>query len=215
MVPLDSAVAIIPGAGLSRRMGRPKLTLPWRLGHREATIVERVVTMLCSGGVTRVFVVARRDDLALAAAVAQTTALLVTPGIDPPDMRASIAEGLGAARTGQVAPAPWLVVPGDHPLFTPETVTHLLSAWERSQAPESDSERPRPSVFVPTHAGRRGHPVLFAPELASAVDAIPPASGLDWFVKSGMATRQEVPVDDPGILADLDTPADYEFWRGR
>jgi molybdenum cofactor cytidylyltransferase len=196
-------------------MGQPKLTLPWRVGDRVATIVERVVAMLRAGGVTRVLVVARRDDIALAETVARSSARLVTPEVDPPDMRASIAAGLSAARDDVASPGPWLVVPGDHPLFSPETVRRLLSAWEQFVATEAEAERTQSSVFVPTHDGRRGHPVLFAPELAGAVDAIPADAGLDWFVKSGMAMRREVPVDDPGILADLDTPADYEFWRDR
>jgi molybdenum cofactor cytidylyltransferase len=207
------AIAIVPGAGHSRRMGRPKLTLPWRLDGRAATIIERVVAALERGGVRRVFVVARGDDAELAAVVARTSARLVVPEIDPPDMRASVSAGLRAAREDGAAPGPWLVVPGDHPLFGPDTVRRLLECWGATVA--TPRQHSTPSVFVPVHDGQRGHPVLFAPELAACVEEIPDGAGLNWLVKGGLAARREVVVDDPGVLADLDTPADYERWRDR
>ena len=46
-------VALIPAAGHSRRMGRPKLALP--LGDR--TVLEHVLTALRDGGVERILVV--------------------------------------------------------------------------------------------------------------------------------------------------------------
>ncbi len=194
-------------------MGRPKLTLPWTLDGRAATIIERVVAALARGGVRRVFVVARGDDAELAAVVARTSARLVVPEVDPPDMRASVSAGLRPAQGSETAPGPWLVVPGDHPLFGSDTVRRLIECWGTTVA--IPVQHPMPSVYVPVHGGERGHPVLFAPELASRVDEIPDGDGLNWLVRSGLAARREVAVDDPGVLADLDTPADYERWRDR
>ena len=49
---------LIPAAGKSRRMGRPKLQLVWR----GKTILEHAVTALIDGGVTSVLVVIRPGD---------------------------------------------------------------------------------------------------------------------------------------------------------
>ncbi len=50
--------AIVPAAGRSVRMGRPKLNLPWG----ESTVLEHVVQAWLASRVDRVIVVVRRDD---------------------------------------------------------------------------------------------------------------------------------------------------------
>lgn len=52
------AFAIVPAAGLSRRMGAPKLLLPWG----SATVIEAVVARWRASPVERIVVVVRRDD---------------------------------------------------------------------------------------------------------------------------------------------------------
>jgi molybdenum cofactor cytidylyltransferase len=61
----------------------------------------------------------------------------------------------------------------------------------------------------PTFEGVRGHPVLFAralfPELLE--EALP--EGARTVLRRYLGSRLLLPVDDPGILADIDTPEDY------
>lgn len=202
MMELSDCIAVIPAAGHSRRMGRPKLLLPWQ----GRTVIAHLVSELRAAGVRDIFVVLRANDEALLAEVVTAGALPVQPAIDPPDMRSSVEAGLAAAaqQTGQSVAAAqdrrnWLLIPADHPIVSRTTVAALLAAWSPS----------RRRILIPTYEGQRGHPTLFSGDFATEVKTIPPDYGLNWLVRQNAAAIQEVPVRDPGILVDLDTPEDY------
>ena len=82
--------ALIPAAGESVRMGRPKLLLP--LGG--LTILERVVSAARMGGASRSVVVVRPDDADLANAGRAAGADVVRLPAATPDMRATVIAGL-------------------------------------------------------------------------------------------------------------------------
>lgn len=201
-----SLIAIIPAAGLSRRMGRPKLLLPWR----GSTVIAHLVAELRAADVSRILVVVRASDDALATAVEAAGVTLVQPPVDPPDMRSSVEFGLHAAfgAVSEVEPAAetsrestaWLLIPADHPLVSRTTVAALRAAWEPG----------RRQILIPTYSGERGHPTLFSGDFAPEVPQIPPDCGLNWLVKQHSNLIREVPVSDPGVIVDLDTPEDYE-----
>lgn len=189
--------AVIPAAGLSRRMGRPKLLLD--VGGRP--VLSRLLDALNQAGVSGIVVVTRRSENQIAEIAKQHTALLVQPDIDPPDMRASVQYGLQAL-VEQCDPQPddgWLLVPADHPVLEPDVLTTLLENWHQHNA----------DILLPTHRGQRGHPTLFRWSLADEVAAIPPDQGINWLVKSKPERVLEVPVASDTVLIDLDTPADY------
>lgn len=189
--------AVVPAAGSSVRMGRPKLTLP--LGP--TTVLQRVVTTLRDGGVDHVLVVVGRhvpDLVSIAEAAGASTLLLPVPTAD---MRQSVLAGLRRVEVKH-RPAPgdrWFLAPGDCCSFRASTVGKLLAV-------ESGS-----AIVVPVTAGRRGHPVLFSWSHIGGIADLPPDAGIDSFVR-GQPVR-EIPVDDPGILVDLDTPDDYDRMR--
>jgi molybdenum cofactor cytidylyltransferase len=87
-----------------------------------------------------------------------------------------------------------IVWPVDHPVVASGTLRRLLSA----QAP----------IRVPVHAGRRGHPTYFAAELRPELLALAQDEPLRAVVHRQPRRVEEVPVDDPGILLNLDTPDD-------
>lgn len=187
-------------------MGTNKLFLPWG----RTTVLERLLETLSLGGMDRVFVVGRGDDDQLREAVeslptrevATSRAEIEFVGVlpAPPDMRCSIENGL--ARIKQESPGArdgWMVVPADHPLAKPETVRTLVEAWR--QRPEG--------ILIPTISGRRGHPTLLGWPLAHDCRNLPPETGLNMLVRALANVVVEIPVDDPSIRCDLDTPADY------
>jgi molybdenum cofactor cytidylyltransferase len=182
-------------------MGRPKLLLP--LGGK--TIVARVLAALDHPAVAGRFVVIRRDDAELQAAVEAAGGIPVVPPSNPPDMRASIEHALAAIER-QCRPRPsdgWLLVPADHPVLAAEVVAAVIDAW-RQAASVGVQE-----VIIPTHAGRRGHPAVIPWPLAERVATIPPDQGLNWLLRQRDVSVRELPVDTPAVLTDLDTPADY------
>lgn len=190
--------AVLPAAGHSRRMGRPKLLLP--LG--DSTVIARLVAALRTGGVDDVIVVTRPDDVALQQAAAAAGAQVVRPGADPADMRQSVQYALDylAQQRQPAADDGWMLIPADHPLVDAEIIAGLLADWRAGTAP----------ILIPTHAGRRGHPTLFRWALADEVPRIPPHQGLNRLVHDHDSDVQECPVESDHILLDLDTLEDYE-----
>lgn len=68
---------------------------------------------------------------------------------------------------------------------------------------------------IATHKGQRGHPVRLPWEWVSRT-LLPRASDALWVARSRLddltVQRLEIEVDDPEVIVDLDTPADFELW---
>ena len=196
-------VVIVPAAGHSRRMGQPKLLLP--LGDRP--VIAWLVEAFDHPSVLDVLVVVRPDDTVLAEAAAAAGAVVVRAPEPPPDMKASVGWGIDEMRkrggAGEIDG--WMLVPADHPVLDADLVGRVAEAWSVN----------RPPVLVPTHDGRRGHPTVFGVELASEVASIPDDSGLNWLVAQCGEAVEEVELDRPEVLLDLDTPEQYEALRRR
>jgi molybdenum cofactor cytidylyltransferase len=195
----DSAIAVLPAAGASRRMGRPKLLLPFRSGP----LVAAVVSALRAGGVDGIVLVTATGDDELRAWARQAgVATAVNPAPER-GMLSSIQDGITAlggadalARRGDVL----LVCPADLPHLDPESVAGLLRQMAASNA----------RLAVPVYQGRRGHPLALAPALIPEIFDLDPEIGLKQLRNRHEAELLEVPVDDPGVVWDVDTPADYE-----
>jgi len=178
--------AIVLAAGSSSRMGRAKAHLP--AGPSGRSFVDTVTETLAGAGVSEVRVV-------------------VSPGLTRPPRQAvvnpdpsagmlsSVQCGLRAFRETPDAVFVW---PVDHPLVERDTVVAMVAAFQRAGAP----------VIVPTHGGRRGHPVLFASRIFSELLAADPSVGARSVVHAH-DDRLELAVADPGVVADIDTPEDY------
>ena len=174
-------------AGASSRMGRPKADLT--LGPAGLTFVDAIVKTLTASGVSIV-------RLVVAAGGSRRGADVVVNPDPEAGMLSSIHCGLRALPHGLQGVLVW---PVDHPLVGRATVIAMIDALRSGGAP----------IVVPTHDGRRGHPVLFSarvlPELLEA-DA---SRGAVAVVKAH-DDRLELTVPDRGILCDVDTPEDYE-----
>lgn len=195
----SSAIAIVPAAGISARMGQPKLLLPWG----ESTMIETVIGAWHAAGIDRVLVVVRADDEALAARCRAAGARVVQPTVPPPDMKASVRQALQAARTAY-APTDddaWLLAPADMPRLSSRLIVRLLAEHNPGD----------PTVLIPVVDGRRGHPILVPWRWAAAVDELQDGEGINTLV--ARLPVREITTDDPGIRVDLDTPDDYRRAR--
>jgi molybdenum cofactor cytidylyltransferase len=202
--PFPKAYALIPAAGHSTRMGRPKLSLPLGSG----TVLDHVLAALREAGVEHTLVVIAPHVAQLGEIATAAGAGVLQLAAETPDMRATVEHGLRRLEE-QFHPLPgdgWLLVPADHPTLHAEVVRRLS---------ESRQLHPQRSIFVPVFEGRRGHPTLFAWEHAAGIFAHPAGEGLNTYVRARAAQVLEVPVSDPDILCDLDTPEDYERLRQR
>ena len=65
-------------------------------------------------------------------------------------------------------------------------------------------------ICAPLHAGRRGHPVLFAARFFPELRSLGGDVGARSVLEAHAADFFGVEVDDPGVLRDVDTPDDLE-----
>jgi molybdenum cofactor cytidylyltransferase len=93
----------------------------------------------------------------------------------------------------------------DHPAAAPSTLDALLAPMQ---------VHPGPLVRVPRYRAKRGHPIWFSRELIAEFLALP-ADGPARDVPASHVDRTEyLDVDDPGIVADIDSPEDYQALTG-
>jgi molybdenum cofactor cytidylyltransferase len=85
----------------------------------------------------------------------------------------------------------------DHPAVAAPTLRRLVRTFGESRAP----------VVIPTHRGRRGHPVIMARALFEELESLGPEAGANTVVHKYQA--QFVEVNDPGVLLDIDDPESY------
>lgn len=184
-------IVLAAGRG-SRFIGdRHKLDQP--LGH--GTVLGSTVRQAVQTQLPVVVVTVAARAAALARQLATRDIVVVSDEEAAQGMGRSIATGV-AERSG--APG-WLVLPGDMPLVRPSTLLAVAAAL---------AEHP---VAYAQYKGRRGHPVAFGSELYSELVTLSGDEGARRLVSRYPAHGVEV--DDPGVLVDVDTPADLDAAR--
>jgi molybdenum cofactor cytidylyltransferase len=197
-------VALVPAAGLSTRMGRPKLLLD----IQGRPLIQRVIRALVEGGAERVLVIAppvpqegaiRIGELAKDAGADVNH--LATP---TSDMRATIEAGLSSLGHALPLPVGVLIAPGDFVGMSAGLVTAVV---ERFLADPS-------RIVVPICQARRGHPLALPWMTAMAIRELPKHVGVNALLAAREAQLDRLEVDFPDLDADLDTPEDYRHWSG-
>lgn len=188
--------AVVPAAGRSRRMGREKVLLAFG----RSTMLETVLAKLRAAGVEKAVVVVRSDlPEAAARAHAAGAGVVVNPRPEG-EMIESIRLGLAALPADLDG---FFVWPADHPAVLASTLEQLLARGARERA------------VLPAYEGRRGHPALVGADLRAPVGEIPEQEGLRRLWRDRPDAVQEVAVDDPGVVENLDDRESYERARLR
>jgi len=190
--------AVIPAAGLSLRMGMPKLLLP----VQGETVLARLLMALDHPAIVERIVVVHPDDDNLRKEATRCHARVVRPEVAPPDMKTSVVHALREIETHFQPDEDdgWMLIPADHPLLNAEVVKLTVREWLR------DPRR----ILVPLFEGKRGHPTIFSWNLRAEVTMIPPDRGIDFLLEKLTDDVKELPCNDQSILLDLDTPEDFE-----
>lgn len=184
--------ALVLAAGLSRRMGAFKLTLPWGGG----TVIEQVLRAISEAGVQEVVVVlGHRAEEVKAALQAFSPRYVFNPEYENGEMLQSIRAGL--CGLPEDCPAALLCL-GDQPQIMPGTIAAVVREGER---------RGWGNVIIPSYAMRAGHPILLPRVLWEEVQRTP--GTLRDVLRRHHEDVHYLLVDTPTILADLDTPEDY------
>ncbi|MBX9681275.1 MAG: nucleotidyltransferase family protein [Gemmataceae bacterium] len=187
---------LVPAAGKSVRMGRPKLLLEWR----GKPILAHVLEALSLGGVETTLVVVRPGDTELRDAAENAGADVLMLPAETPDMKATILAGLDELQSTKIPSDDdgFLLVPADHPTLDAEIVRTLLA------------ESAGGSTVVPTCNGKRGHPTWIAWRHVSHLHRLGADEGLNTYLRRHADGIREIDWPNGEILRDLDTPADFE-----
>lgn len=179
-------------------MGRPKAGLS--LTPDGPTFAAAVVATLWRPRVHDVVVVAGahaeavRDALA---GVAPTPRLVEHAGWRDGQL-SSLRAGLAAL--GDPAPDAVIVTLVDCPFVQARTVDALIDRWLAARAP----------IVRPAIGDRHGHPVIFDRRTFEDLRTAPLDVGAKAVIARWQDSVENVDVDDAGVLADIDTPDDYD-----
>lgn len=170
-----------------------KLLLPVR---GEAMVRHAVHTALAAG-CDEVVAVLGHEAAAVRAALAGLAVRCVVNDAHP--------EGLGSSvRCGHAAVAPeaaLLCLLGDMPDVRPATLQALITALR---------ETPGAHACRPVHRGQPGNPVLWAAAQRPRLASLQGDEGARALLNTLGERLLRVPVEDPGVLLDLDTPQDLQ-----
>ncbi|WP_165250845.1 NTP transferase domain-containing protein [Paludisphaera soli] len=204
MSPTSTIAAIVPAAGASVRMGRPKLLLEF--GGRP--LIARVVEALVAAGARPVVVVAPPAEApegpAVARAAFEAGADVLVPDSRPATMRDSVELAVAELGWADEPPDAVVLTPADSPRLDVSVVERLIAAWRESPG----------RIVAPTFEGRRGHPIVLPWQLAEAVADLPPDVGVNALIAEHAWKVFEVPIESDAVLVDLDTPQDLERLQG-
>lgn len=201
---------VILAAGKSSRMGTDKALLPWPPATREAgaassqTLLSTAIAALKTQ-TDDVIVVAGRNAAELAPVAADGGALMVVNPDPDRGQFSSLQTGLREAVKRGFDAA--MITPVDCPPLAAATLDLLRASFERAIAAGK-------WAVAPENDGRHGHPLLAGRGLIDAfLDAQVTVSARE--VKHAHAEMIEyVPVAEPLISADLNTPEEYASFSG-
>lgn len=125
---------------------------------------------------------------------------LPNPAYQSGEMLSSIQAGVQALPAGCVA---ILVMLADQPFVTAKTIDPLLAAYRAGYG----------SLVAPAYKGRRGNPVIIDRCHFAELLALPPGSAPRDLIEKHEQALCLVPVEEEGILVDIDRPEMYERLR--
>ncbi|VVO32847.1 NTP transferase domain-containing protein [Pseudomonas fluorescens] len=109
--------------------------------------------------------------------------------------------GMGDSIAAAMAACPqlsgWLVMLGDMPFILPSTIEQVLAKIEDD------------CIVVPVHQGEYGHPVGFGRSFGPVLMGLSGDQGARFLFASARVV--EIPLEDPGVLWDVDVPEKLVF----
>jgi molybdenum cofactor cytidylyltransferase len=200
---------VILAAGESSRMGRDKALLPWppAAAGSAATTTDTFLSAairLFFSHVDVVFVVVGKNEAALAPVVyANGASLVVNP--DPArgqfsSLRVGLQEVLNRGRDAA------MITLVDRPPVRMETLETLEAAFEQAT---TTTKTLRKWAVIPEYQGKHGHPILAAREMIEAFLRAPETSSARDVEHAHQSEIEYVPIDDPLVAVNVDTPDQY------
>jgi molybdenum cofactor cytidylyltransferase len=183
--------AVVLAAGESKRMGEPKLLLPY--GGR--TVIEAVLTNVTASSAAGTLVVLGGHAALLEEKLAPFPVLRTfNPGYRD-GMLSSVQWGFRSLPANARAA---LVLLGDQPWVTTATIDRVIGSYAQGTR----------GLICPAFRGRGGHPLLVDLRYRNEIGRLDPEVGLRGLLVRHPEDTIRLELEEEGILEDLDLPAD-------
>jgi len=198
-MPLSPSFAgVILAAGASSRMGRDKALLPWRDG----TFLSVAIRALQPA--TELVIVVAGANAASLEPIANANAAFMAINPNPQlgqfsSLQAGLQDVLNRGRDAAI------VTLVDRPPAEIETIEHLKTVFL-----SSDDQA---WAVVPEYQGKHGHPFVIGREMIEAFLRAPAGSSAREVEHANQSHIRYVQVSDPLVVANVDTPEDFEKLR--
>lgn len=184
--------AMVLAAGESKRMGKPKLLLPFG----EKTIIETVIDNLIQSKVEKIIVVLGSDWDKIKEKIKSLPLQII---VNPHFTRGMLSSVQLGFRTLPQNTQAVLVVLGDQPAISSAIINEIIDAFKRT----------RKGIVLPVYKNNRGHPVLIDMKYRNEVENLSPDIDLRGLVYNHPEDILEVEVGTPSVLRDIDDIEDY------
>ncbi len=190
--------AIFLAAGEAKRMGKPKLLLPFN----NSTILEQAVDNLLNSRVDEVIVVVGNRAQEMIEKLAKRPVKIAVNPAYREGMSTSIARGLNLVDKKTLAV---MLVLADQPLIDKETINKLIDTFLSHDK----------GIAIPAYQGRRGHPIIFSAKYKEELRELKGDVGGRQIIRNHPDDVLEVTVDSPSITIDIDTIDNYHSYFAR
>ncbi len=187
---MKPVLGLLLAAGSSSRFGSDKLSRKLPDGCEVA--VRACLNLLA--GTDGVLAVVRPGADELAAKLLQTGATVMVCAEAEKGMGVSLGFGI---RSSPPTIQGWLVGLADMPWIEAASIRAVAEAIRQGDA-----------LAAPCYRGRRGHPVGFSADFRQALAALAGDGGAKGLIQEHAGQLRLITVEDPGILRDIDLPAD-------
>ncbi len=189
-----NVLGILLAAGFSRRFGdADKLLHPLPDGHPLALAAARNLLQ----AVPDVLAVVREENKTIKDELERAGVQVLTCSSHQREMADSLAAAIRLAAHQYPNSAGYVVALGDMPYIHSATIAAIASRIAAGSA-----------IAAPVYQGRRGHPVGFSARFRDELLELKGDHGARPVLERHRDEIELLECDDPGILVDIDTPAD-------
>ncbi len=175
-------------------MGTPKALLL----HQEKTFLELIIQNVVEVGIAKIFVLTGKHDEQIRSELKDTGSWKYLNNPNPERGQLSSIQ-IGLRHTDDNSSGILLALV-DHPLVELNTYKSIINTAIRN--PDS--------IIIPINEDRKGHPVYFGRRFFADLLMAPLDKGARTVVHKYQDQLITVPVQDNGILQDIDRPEDYQ-----
>jgi molybdenum cofactor cytidylyltransferase len=188
--------AIVPAAGMSTRLGRNKLLLPFK----GQPLIAHAVDTLTTSKVDEIIVVLGHEADQVRAAIGNRRVRFV----ENLDYRLGLSTSVRAGFAAVPVQATGIMIYlADQPLLEPREVDFLIRAL-------AEADKANKSIVVPFFRGQRGNPVIVKATYKASLLAITGETGCRRLIKENPNQVLMIEMETDHVVRDIDTIEAYD-----